>query len=160
MLSGATDGKVKRYSKDGVKEVYSKLAKPAGKKYKYNLEGGNMKKIYRIFILIVLLSALTGCDAGLEIMGMEIVNYPDRLIYVANKDNELDLSGGEIEFILKDKAAQSIDPMTEEEMEIRHDIDFSKPGVYIVTLYRHDDAKVQFPIQVVDEIYLKNLLEE
>ena len=119
-----------------------------------------MKKIYRILMLIVLLSALTGCDEGLRIIGMEIINYPDKLIYVANKDNELDLSGGEIELILKDKAAQSIDPMTEEEMEILHDIDFSKPGVYIVTLYRNDDANVQFPIQVVDEVYLKNLLEE
>jgi len=120
----------------------------------------NMKKICRILILIVLLSALTGCDEGLRIIGMEIVNYPDKLIYVANKDDKLDLSGGKIELILKDKAAQSIDPMTEEEMEILHDIDFSKPGIYIVTLYRNDDAKVEFPIQVVDEIYLKNLLEE
>ena len=33
---GITNGKVKRYSKDGVKEVYSKLAKPAGKEYKCN----------------------------------------------------------------------------------------------------------------------------
>ena len=119
-----------------------------------------MKKIYRIFILIVLLSALTGCDESLRIMGMEIVNYPDRLIYVANKDNELDLSGGEIKFIYKDKTIESKEQMAEEQVEILHDIDFSKLGVYIVTVYRHDDAKIQFPIQVVDEIYLKNLLEE
>jgi len=94
----------------------------------------------------------TGCDEGLRIVGLEVEKYPDRLIYVANIDDSLDLSGGEVRILLKDKSIESISKMTDEkELEIKHNIDFGTPGIYIVVLYRHEDAQVQFPIQVISK---------
>lgn len=118
-----------------------------------------MKKVFVSIVFFFLSITLTGCDASLEIMGMEVLNYPNRLVYIANKDNELDLSGGEFKFIYKDKRIDSKEQMAGDQAKIQHDIDFSKPGVYIVTIYRHDDAQIQFPIQVVDQKYLNSLLE-
>jgi len=121
------------------------------------------KKVTRLFILSLLvlfsLVFIVGCDAGLEIIGMEIVKYPDRLIYVANVDNTLDVSGGEIRLLLKDKSVESIAPMSGDEAEIRHNIDFDTPGIYVVTLYRHDDAQAQFPIQVISKEQMREMLE-
>ena len=102
-----------------------------------------------LFLLLILFSVfLTGCDAGLEIVGMEIYTYPSKLIYVAGIDTELDLTGGEVYLILRQGRAGSRDNMYCDAITVTHDIDFSVPGIYVVTLTRHRGT-AQFEIEVV-----------
>ena len=106
-----------------------------------------MKK--RIFLLFILLSVfLFGCDAGVEIVGMEIYTYPDKLIYVAGEDTELDLTGGEVYFLVRQGDRGNRYSMYYHFITVTHDIDFSVPGTYVVTLTRHRGS-AQFEIEVV-----------
>jgi hypothetical protein len=85
-----------------------------------------------------------------RIVGLEIMEYPEKLLYVISVDSELSLKGGVVRF-LHEKSSPS-DPFSlddKHQIDIIHDIDFTKEGVYIVTLYRNENATVFFPIQVV-----------
>jgi len=119
-----------------------------------------INKARKVVLVIAVHLLICGCDWSLRIIGMKLISYPDKLIYIANKDNSLELTGGEVQFILADKSIISIEPMTDEmQMDIIHEIDFSTPGVYIVRVYRHDSAYVEFPILVISEQQLVNLCE-
>ena len=107
-----------------------------------------MKKNIVVIMLVLLCFLLSGCDAGLEIVGMEIHTYPKKLIYEAEVDTELDLTGGKIYFILR-QGTKSEESMYYDAITITHDIDFNKPGIYVVTLSRHRGV-TQFEIEVVN----------
>ena len=105
-----------------------------------------MKKGIILFLSLCFLFA--GCDSGLEIVGMEIHIYPDKLVYEAGVDTELDLTGGKVNFIFRQgggyEASIFCDSIT-----VTHDIDFNEPGIYVVTLSRHRGV-TQFEIEVVN----------
>ena len=65
-----------------------------------------MKKCSLLFICFVLL-LVSGCDWSLEYYQMEITTYPKRIVYWANEDNTLDLSGGEITLTTYEKTKTS-----------------------------------------------------
>ncbi|MCL2517797.1 MAG: hypothetical protein FWF15_04460 [Oscillospiraceae bacterium] len=50
-------------------------------------------KLLLILLTGVLLSVLFSCDEGLAKVKYEIAGIPNKIIYIANVDNELDLSG-------------------------------------------------------------------
>ncbi|MCL2409142.1 MAG: hypothetical protein FWC96_05950 [Oscillospiraceae bacterium] len=79
---------------------------------------------------------------------MEIYILPDKLIYVAGVDTGLDLTGGEVYLILRQGRASSSDSMYCDAITVTHDIDFSVPSTYVVTLTRHRGT-AQFEIEVV-----------
>jgi hypothetical protein len=79
---------------------------------------------------------------------MEIESYPDKLIYVISMDNELNLDGGTIRITAKENAGNAVVEMSAES-RISHDIDFTKEGIYVVSITRGSEFSVSFPIQVV-----------
>ena len=109
-----------------------------------------MKKNMRFVLLILFCFLLLGCDAGVEIVGIEIHSYPDQRLYVTSVDTELNLSGGEIYFLLRYGGRSWYSySMYYDAITITHDIDFNKPGIYVVTLSRHRGV-TQFEIEVVN----------
>jgi len=106
-----------------------------------------MKK--KLLILLIISTLLVGgCDSSLEIVGMEIDTYPDKLIYYPGIDAELDLTGGYVNFIMKANIKEH-GSMNHEFITVTHEIDFDTPGIYIVTLKRHKGI-CQFEIEVVE----------
>jgi hypothetical protein len=108
-----------------------------------------LKRVLVLLLSILLIISVSGCDSSLQIVGMEIEKYPNRIVYYAGVDKELDLSGGVVNFILKGKSKTAAD-MEDRYISISHSIDFDTPGVYVVELKR-SDAVCKFPIQVIDK---------
>lgn len=46
-----------------------------------------------LFICVLMIFSLIGCDTGNYIMDVEIIGSPEKIVYIANIDDELDLSG-------------------------------------------------------------------
>ena len=110
------------------------------------------------------------------IVGMEALSYPDKLVYVAGVDKELDLTGGVLRFVMEDGSekkekepypgdmAQSV-KSTEannywNECELETNVNFDVPGIYTVKIIRHETAYVEFPIQVVSREWLQEQLDK
>lgn len=79
---------------------------------------------------------------------MKIEKYPNKIVYFLEVDNEVELTGGVVEYILKQNSKSAAN-MGDEHITGSHDIDFNKPGVYVVELKRHI-ASCKFPIQVIE----------
>jgi hypothetical protein len=135
---------------------------------------------YKILLLLfgsLLMMLFSACEWGNLTAGYEIVGVPDRIIYIANVDTMLDLTGLKIIATERDGAVQegSFGGVITEEIEsdrflpwrLIHEIDFTRPGVYEVEIYyewtdigftRFQDKDMvlshKFLIQVIDdEIY-------
>ena len=102
--------------------------------------------ILLLFLCITILFA--GCDTGLEIVGMEISEFPGKIVYYAGRDTQLNLSGGKVKLTVK-SGREYIYEMTEDEFEIIHSIDFNTEGVYVVEVRRTAELYSRFPIQVL-----------
>ena len=83
---------------------------------------------------------------SLLIVDMEILKYPDTVVYVANKDSVLDLSGIEVEYTTKGGVKSTTHSFS---ISANTYVDFAEPGIYIVTL-EAALGKCQFPVQVVN----------
>lgn len=119
-------------------------------------------KIILIILIGILTLSLIGCDYSLEIVGIGIREYPERISYQVGEERELDLTGGRVYFIavadLDDNEdignsanysnTSDID-MTNQLIVIKHQIDFNKPGVYNVTL-EYGEVQCNFPIEVIE----------
>lgn len=111
------------------------------------------KKLCLLLMLCFLMAALSSCE--FPISDMEIVQYPDKLVYVTGKDTQLDLTGGRIRHCVlwESKSGDSV-PMSREYLtEIEENIDFNTPGVYVVRLIQTDDIFCEFAVQVVSPDY-------
>lgn len=91
---------------------------------------------------------LVGCDAGLKFVDMEIIEFPQNIVYYVGYDTELDLGGGRVKLTIRD-GKDFIYEMTEDEFEIIHSIDFNTEGVYVVEVRRTAELYSRFPIQVL-----------
>jgi len=103
---------------------------------------------------------LVACDTGLRITGIRIVEYPDRIVYIKGVDTELDLTGGVYGVELKDGSIRERD-MTDliGKGNITHDINFDKEGVYTVKIAIDVELYVSFPVQVISQDYIDNLVK-
>lgn len=99
-------------------------------------------------LMIILILALAGCDEGLRITRMEIASYPSNIVYIIGENSRLDMSGGQVKLITAD-GHSAVVAMNEQGNRITSDVDFTTPGVYIVTISRAESLKCQFPVQVV-----------
>ena len=97
-------------------------------------------------------------DEGVEIMGIEVAQYPDKLVYIQNVDTKLDLSGGKLNFLLK-QGDKVLDEMASSQIKIEDNIDFNKAGTYIVKLHSHNNGYAEFPVQVISKEELKKMME-
>ena len=94
----------------------------------------------------------------LHVKDIAVSKYPDRLIYIAGYDTELDLTGGEVTFSFSN-GSPIVNAMDFTVVSIRHEIDFNTPGVYVVeTRFKNSDIMATFAIQVVDKDYIDNII--
>lgn len=86
-------------------------------------------------------------DIGIE-------KYPNKLVYVIGKDEELDLTGGTV-WIGKSKEEAWTYEMTNPgyNFDISTNADFTKEGVYEVIIAH--GAECSFPIQVISTDYVE-----
>jgi len=120
-----------------------------------------IQKMLLILCAITILISFTGCTVAFD--GVIITKYPDRLIYIAGYDTELDLTGGEVVMLLRDMNKRY---METEYMDdwfiskiITHEINFNIPGIYIVKI-NHSKISDSFAIQVVDADYIDNIINQ
>jgi hypothetical protein len=120
--------------------------------------GINMKKILLALCAVMMMVMLAGCPNYVNSIVM--TKPPDRLIYIAGQDTELDLTGGELTVYCNGTLLYSAYTLEEEPMknyyhDIRHDINFSVPGIYVVTVgggtKQNEDQYGTFEIQVVTQ---------
>ena len=89
----------------------------------------------QIFLLSSVALQLSACDRGLEIMSVEVIQLPYKMVYVAGIDDHLNMEGTILQTRIRD--GRVFEDLFEEETRafIRHDIDFSTPGEYEVRFY-------------------------
>jgi len=126
-----------------------------------------LKRLKVVIILLIISIMFVSCssedrymtnDEGLEIMGIEVAQYPDRLVYIQNVDTKLDLSGGKLNILLK-QGNKVLDEMASDQIIIEENVDFTKPGIYIVKLYSHNNGYAEFPVQVISKEELRKMIE-
>jgi hypothetical protein len=115
-----------------------------------------MRKMFLPMIMVFSLLVLVSCESGLEIVGLEIHQYPDKIVYIIGADTDLDLAGLGIYIITRDdkKSGERNNIMMYGDnnfhvSSIEHEIDFNKAGIYVVTLTRHLGS-CYFTIEVID----------
>jgi len=90
---------------------------------------------------------------------IRIASFPDKVVYVIDVDNELDLRGGVL-VVDYEKGPAGIYEMSERfymgGCAISYDIDFEKEGIYLVT-FSTDEVERSYPIQVISMANLKRL---
>ena len=93
-----------------------------------------------VALVAVSLILISGCDTSLMSVSLELSGVPDRIIYIANVDTEIDLSGLKIievtvgGDILEGDLGEWENPNQEPGRIVFHEIDFTKPGVYEVEI--------------------------
>ena len=109
-----------------------------------------------VSIILMLFILLSGCEGDTVIIAVELVRLPDRIIYMANTDNELDFSGLTVSKTNKrgDVDMIPIIPTSSSNL-VSHNINFLQPGVYEITIiHRYHNPRGEFAInfwvQVVD----------
>ena len=118
-------------------------------------------------IVLMMTAALYGCDYEIAAASLELVGMPNRIIYIADVDTEVDLSGLKLVetsvggFVTEELLENWKNPNEVPGRLIYHEIDFAIPGVYEVELYiegelmygwraRTEVISLKFYIQVVD----------
>ncbi len=113
-----------------------------------------MKRIVSSIVVLLLSVSIMGCDSGMKIVKMDIKAFPDRIVYVCNQDKELDLSGGVLEYTLKE-GSKAESEMNDLAITVSHSISFDKPGVYVVELKR-GEFQCKFPVEVISKYPYEN----
>lgn len=107
-----------------------------------------MKKIILVVFLVLIL-LLVGCDTGLEIVDIEVAEYPNNIVYFSGSVSELDLTGGVIRLQTKN-GDDHLEDMDNRFNSIVHSIDFDLPGVYVVEVVR-GEKNCHFPVQIIEQ---------
>ena|GEM_PF-1820312 len=106
-------------------------------------------KKWLFLIILYLILTISACDNGLEVTGIELESYPNKLYYVIGVDRGLNLEGGAVHLLTRDRPRPTEENLRlMESFDIKHDIDFSMAGIYIVYVQRFKYS-FSFPIQVV-----------
>jgi len=134
-----------------------------------------MKKNYMVLALICTLF-FAGCDRDLFPARFELVQSP-RIVYIANVDTRLDFNGAMLKMVPIDGFLLEPFPLIFDDnyiiegligfsrgrVEVTHSVDFTRPGIYEVTLIVTDTwggethFYVPFFVQVIDEEFFNQL---
>ena len=115
-----------------------------------------MKKLLVVCIIIsIFLCLYSGCDSGLVITDIDIITYPDKLIYIVGEDVSLNLSGGVVRLKTREGSTTDVGMRAyaneiNEPIRILHNINFKNPGVYTVLIVQYSNIRCSFPIQVIE----------
>jgi len=109
-----------------------------------------MKRLIFYLLVIILIS---GCEWENEFIKMEIIQYPDKIVYYINETDELDLSGGKVKLTTRsgDEVVLNLDGkdmIGNYEFEIFHDIDFNKEGEYVVLVKRTSKLTCEYSVTI------------
>jgi hypothetical protein len=116
-----------------------------------------MKKVLGTLCVATVLFLFAGCEPGVKTL--VVSKLPDKLVYIASQDTELDLTGGELtEYsnavpFFSSSAKEGI-PMDSDWYirYISHEVDFTTPGVYVIAIdLSRDNVEDTFTIQVVTQ---------
>lgn len=123
-----------------------------------------MEKKKRRFIfaiaMICYLCMFTACDEGVRIMKIELGKLPNKIVYINGVDNKLDLSGATVLMYLKQGDVYEYDIYDESAVDITHNIDFNKLGVYEVKITRGDYKEFSILVQVIDKSFLDSYTQD
>lgn len=115
-----------------------------------------MKKILLVLCAVMMMVLLTGCITP-SVRTAVVSKLPDKLVYIAGQDTELDLRGGEITLITN-PVLFFPEEVREGQLMIWHsdgfnyNIDFNTPGIYVVMFnFGTDEVEASFEIQVVTQ---------
>jgi hypothetical protein len=116
-------------------------------------------------MLLCLFFLLASCgNSDKKNIRISIGQYPDRIVYIKDIDDALDLKGGVINITNEWNASTYIrmDGLDEisvnsiyTELKLTSDIDFHKEGTYSVT-FTYKGVSVSFPVIVIDQNYIKD----
>ena len=113
-------------------------------------------------LLVLLVSTIFfhACEWGMEAVSFETGKLPNRVVYIANIDTQLDLTGWT--FITTAKNGNKYEWPEDDRysitdsryIEVNHSIDFTRAGVYEVEIEYSGKTLYRFTIQVIDdEVY-------
>ena len=120
-----------------------------------------INKIMMKVTVLFVLTLLSACDDSLRIIGIELTRIPDKLVYIAGVDYELDFSGGEIRYLHKDASIITYESLTEESLDasITHDVDFRTPGAYTVRITYGEPPTAKYDEFVIFVISKEEIME-
>jgi len=122
----------------------------------------------KIIVFFLMLFLFCSCSRGKkENIKLSIFQYPDRIVYIKDIDDCLDLKGGVLEFTTESNVSRFLHMdqyyySTEtgsSTLELSTDVDFHKEGTYTVT-FSYKDISTSFPIIVIDQNYIKDRTAE
>ena len=105
--------------------------------------------ISQALLLIIIVLLLSSCDAGNEIVSLEVIQHPYKTVYTAGMDNSFDMEGCIIRRRLRSGVVQEHSFYDLRWTTVRHGIDFSIPGEYEVVFYWGSNEIYTMTIQVV-----------
>ena len=85
---------------------------------------------------------VASCDTEITTVSLTVEGSPNKIIYIANVDTEINLSGLRFVDTMKNGKTNEVDlgdwknPDQEPGRIVFHEIDFAKPGVYEVEILR------------------------
>jgi hypothetical protein len=115
-----------------------------------------MRKLFCNICAIMMMILLSGCITP-SVKESVISNLPDKLIYIAGQDMELDLTGGEVTLIME--TFLKPDSLEIHSMDghfipprLLYEINFNIPNVYVIEVFLGPPGKrATFEIQVVTQ---------
>ena len=102
--------------------------------------------VLKILLLFLVVLQLTSCDRGLEIMSVEVIQLPYKMVYIAGVDDSLNMDGCIISIRIRDGRVRETSFNAESRINLEHEIDFSTPGEYEVTFHWGDGQHIPGPI--------------
>jgi len=98
----------------------------------------------QVLLLIIAVLHLSSCEAGNEIVSVEVSQLPDKMVYIAGVDESLDMAGCMIRLHIRNGSISDIVFDNWPFVFIRHEIDFSTPGEYAVRFYWGEEDEVEY----------------
>jgi len=109
-------------------------------------------------LLMMLIVGISACDAGLEVVDLEIISYPNKIVYVKDVDITVSSDGLIVKSTSRD--GQSLQGPGYLYPEDVSEVDLTKEGVYTVTMKLNNGVTASFPVQVVSKEWMQQYLEE
>jgi len=107
------------------------------------------RRFLTALLLTIIVAPLTSCEAGNEIVGVEVIQLPYRLIYIAGVDDSLDMEGCVIRLHNRNGRTTDIAFGSWSFVSMVYRINFLIPGEYEVFFYWRDNRIHTMTIQVI-----------
>jgi hypothetical protein len=111
-----------------------------------------MKRVFILALLLISLIGLSACSVTPKnVVKIEIITKPSKLVYIVNQDTQLDYSGGYLLMTYSNQETIEIklDLLIGDPSFVFNDnVDFNTVGTYLVEVVRMGDLKASFEVEV------------